>query len=325
MSVATTRNLQLLAGIVAASLIAACANNGNPGQLPSLNSTNAALPAGSKTFHFTHASQKFKVPAGVTELTITAYGARGGGSLQSSYGPPGAKGAAVKATIPVRPGQVLFIMVGGRGILNQRGAGGDGFNGGGAAGRYAYGGGGSSDVRTSGKITDRVLVAAGGGGTGESFQFETASSGYYYCFGGSGGVGGAQMGGIGRSGDCGGGGGGAGASIKSGGPGGSGGPKGSGSNGSSGSGLCKGGDGGRGKLYDGGTGAGTCSGSGAGAGGGYYGGGGGGSGGCCNEYGGGGAGGGAGGGSSYVEPTATHVRMTAGGGHPSNGEIIVTW
>ncbi len=327
MSLIYRRPLRAYWSIVCAALISACTAHGGPGELPGLNTSNAQPAANSKEFHFTHALQRFKVPSGVTQVTITAYGARGGGTSDSQYGYPGALGAAVKATVSVKPGQVLYVVVGGRGIFDKRGAGGAGFNGGGAAGGYAFGGGGSSDVRTGkGKLAEHILVAAGGGGGGETFQFLNSSSGYYYCFGGAGGVGGASTGGQGAGGECGGApGGGAGGSSKFGGVGGFGGSKGSGSRGSSGSGLCHGANGGNGKLFDGGVGADACAGSGGGGGGGYYGGGGGGSGGCCNTDGGAASGGGGGGGSSFIEQSATHVHRTAGGGHPGNGEIIIAW
>jgi hypothetical protein len=319
------RALRVLSIVLSLALVVGCSTHMATEPLPSANGASGAAPTGSKTFHFIHAVQSFKVPSGVKALTIVAFGARGGGSKQPSYGPPGALGAKITATIPVTPGQLLYVYVGGKGILNKRGAGGGGFNGGGAAGRYAYGGGGSSDIRIGkGRLSDRVLVAAGGGGSGESFRFMSVT-GSYYCFGGAGGVGGATTGGDGGYGQCGGiPFGGYGATETSGGQGGAGGHKGSGSNGGSGT-NCHGGAGTKGKLFDGGSGGNVCSGRGAGGGGGYYGGGGGGSGGCCNMYAGGASGAGGGGGSSYVEPSAKKVHRTSGGGYAGNGEIIITW
>ncbi|MBV9264015.1 MAG: hypothetical protein JO324_06795 [Candidatus Eremiobacteraeota bacterium] len=304
--------------------------------MPFTNPSNAQPPtSSSRTFHFTHTAQKFKVQAGVTQLTVTAYGAMGGGYSSKKYGYPGGLGAAVKATIPVMSGQFLFIYVGGRGIFNKHGEGGAGFNGGGGSNGAAFGGGGSSDVRAGGDtVADRILVAGGGGGSGEAgsggyFQ-GTSSSGYYILFAGPGGIGGAwKSGGNGQAGQQGGGGG-AGGSQKRGGAGGI------GLNGSSVSFSyhysCDGINGTLGKFFDGGAGASDgCGPAGGGGGGGYFGGGGGGGGGYYDNVatGGGtyenGGGGGGGGGSSFVEKSATHVQRTAGGGLPGNGEIIIAW
>jgi len=183
-----------LGSIVSAALISACSVHGNSGDLPSVNQSNAE-PQSSKTFHFTRAVQTFKVPSGVTQLVITAYGAAGGGSKASQYGYPGGEGAKVKATIPVKPGELLKVIVGSKGIVGGRNGGGGGFNGGGGS-FFGYGGGGSSDVRIGkGMLADRILVAGGGGGSAESYLEENNNSSYYWCYGGAGGVGGAKTGG----------------------------------------------------------------------------------------------------------------------------------
>jgi hypothetical protein len=206
MSLTYRRPLQVCWGIFTAAIISACGARESPGALPA---ANADLPqTSSRTFHFTREPQRFKVPSGVTQLTITAYGAMGGGFSKPSAGNPGGSGAKVKATIPVTPGQVLIINVGGTGILNRHGKGGGGYNGGGATAGDAFGGGGSSDIRTAKDgLADRLVVAAGGGGSGQD-------GGLYSClgsscsgsgstellFGGAGGVGGAATGGDGGGG-----------------------------------------------------------------------------------------------------------------------------
>ncbi len=291
----------------AAALLAGCA-----GTVPSPSAPSSGPPGGSRTLHYTGARQTFRVPSGVSAVTIAAYGASGDGKRHGAAGGPG---AIVTATIAVKPAQSLIVYVGGEGSSG-------GFNGGGSG---AYDGGGSSDVRVgSGRLADRILVAAGGGGQGESFLFMSGSGSFYSCIGGRGGAGGAKTGAQGYGGECAGApDGGNGASQRAGGAGGAGGPYGGTSLG--GSPGCTGTNGDAGTSRDGGAGGSGCSGKGGGGGGGFYGGGGGGSGGCCGEYGGGGSGGGGGGGSSYVEKSATNVKETSGGAPRGNGKIVFSW
>ncbi|MFY9719139.1 MAG: hypothetical protein WAK16_05780 [Candidatus Cybelea sp.] len=290
------------------SIAALAACNGN-----TLLSSSPGGPHGSQIFKYTGVAQTFTVPTGVTRVTITAYGGRGAGEVVSG-GPPGGLGATVKATISVRPGQSLTVFVGGK-----ANGGNGGFNGG-ADG--AYGGGGSSDVRFGkGTLSERIVVAGGGGGTGGlGLLYDSYSE---PCPGGKAGKGGTKIGGSGGYGGCIAGGGGAGGSNAAGGFGGRGGPNGGASLG--GSPGCSGSVGVRGTLLDGGAAGTTCAASGGGGGGGYYGGGGGGSGGCCGDPTGFGAGGGGGGGSSFVEKSATNIEQTRGGGLPGNGEVIISW
>lgn len=131
-----------------------------------------------KDFYFTGAPATFIVPPGVTSIDVDVRGAQGGRTFynNSVYGNPGL-GGMVYATIPVTPGQMLTINVGGAGHNGSvSGAGAGGFNGGGngtagtdengvtvAAGG---GGGGATDIRTGTALTDRILVAGGGGAHG---------------------------------------------------------------------------------------------------------------------------------------------------------------
>lgn len=320
------RRTAILLPILITALTAGCANHTGPALLPAPAGPSVAVSHGSKTFRFTHAFQRFRVPSGVTQLAIKAYGAQGGGPSKSSAGYPGGRGAAVKATVPVKPMEELYVLVGGRGILNTRGGGGGGFNGGGAGGSYGYGGGGSSDVRVDhDRLADRIVIAAGGGGSGQSVRFATHRHSGYWVFGGAGGAGGAARGSPGKKGSSasGIGGGGGGGAMQT--AGGGGGEEGGGS-----SYGCYGADGTPGILRIGGTGGGACTGRGSGGGGGYYGGGGGGSAGSdpyrcepsyyCIAAGGGGGGGG----SSWVEKSATSVHEVADA-HSGNGEIIISW
>jgi uncharacterized repeat protein (TIGR01451 family) len=112
----------------------------------------------------------FEVPAGVTQIEASVYGAEGGFVLPANpqYGLPGQGGGVVGALIPVTPGEVLEIRVGGSGFDSngaQTPAPPGGFNGGGAgavgsAHTSSTGGGASAILRGSQTLT----IAGGGGG-----------------------------------------------------------------------------------------------------------------------------------------------------------------
>jgi hypothetical protein len=246
-------------------------------------------------FAFTGAEQTFIVPQGVTEISVVAVGGKGGDMCIAhcdTSSIPGGAAARVSSTLPVQPGQTLYIAVAGNGSTFT-----PGFNGGAINGTF-YGieassfggssGGGASDIRTvsranSGSLSSRLLVAAGGGGAGPGVSGGAAGQ--------AGGNSEAQGGGAGT--------------LTSGGAGGAGGTTRS----------TPGTSGADGVFGSGGAGAdavGDCSSSGGGGGGGYYGGGGGGSSSITtfpNGCSGGSGGGGGGGGSSYVAPGATNVAM----------------
>ena len=142
------------------------------------------VPTGTQTFSFTGAQQTFVVPAGVTSVTIEAWGAEGG----TGYGtvPPiaGGRGGYVVATIAVTPGETLFVYVGGQGQAGADAAGGVGsFNGGGDGGSSwgfygGGGGGGASDVRPGGNaLAARAVVAGGGGGGGGNYDGSESGGG----------------------------------------------------------------------------------------------------------------------------------------------------
>lgn len=153
------------------------------------------------TFDYTGAPQTWTVPAGVTQVTLDAFGAQGGYELAQ-----GGQGGRATAMVTVTPGTTLTIVVGGVGHSPWFGEGaGGGYNGGGNGGAptgwpaefYGSGGGGASDVRIGGTdLTHRVIVAGGGGGAADTF----GPSGT-----GSGGAGGALSGGTGGTSntDCG--------------------------------------------------------------------------------------------------------------------------
>jgi hypothetical protein len=226
------------------------------------------------TFLPTGTEQTFTVPPGVTSLHAIAVGGRGG--TGASNGGGGGFGALATADLPVTPGQVLYVEVGGNGPSD----GSAGFNGGGTGGAGSSaaggGGGGASDVRTAPRaagssLLTRLITAAGGGGGGGAAI--------------SGGDSGAEGGNAGMAGENSGGGGGQAGTTTTG--------------GMPGAGACSGT---QGQLGTGGAGGTLCSGAGGGGGGaGVYGGGGGGA---------SSAGGGGGGGSSGFDPSATNTSVS---------------
>jgi hypothetical protein len=337
MSVSTLCRFALGASMASAMLVG-CSSHTDGNVIPPIGGNADALPH-HHTFRFTGAKQTFQVPAGVHSINVDARGAAGAPfSYGGRYPHKGhGRGGRVHTIIPVSPGETIFVFVGGEGSLGlgygSSGSGGSGFNGGAPGGLYpycqtsgsncfyGYGGGGASDLRKGGDLLrDRIVVAGGGGGGG---TLRVAGGGGGRTIGGEGGSGGP-------SGYYAGGGGGGGGTQSQGGSGGGGQHGASGSSGDGGPGgagtLGKGGSGGQAGAY------GFCSrscgpGAGGGGGGGYYGGGGGG-GACAPIFSSGpcGAGGGGGGGSSYVEPTATNVKMWRNWTDATgNGIVIFSW
>ena len=134
--------------------------------------------ATTQTFNLTGAEQTFTVPVGVFHLHVLAIGGSGGAGELG-----GGVAAQVSADLSVTPGQLLYVEVGGKGHNGGGGGGPGGFNGGAnSGGAFAGGGGGASDVRTSpmsaGLAPDtRLIVAAGGGGTGANGETSTGALG----------------------------------------------------------------------------------------------------------------------------------------------------
>ena len=247
-------------------------------------------------YHYTGGIQTFTVPAGVTSISVDAYGASGTtidpsrGNYDSQLG----KGGRVQANLTVTPGDTLYLYVGeaphylGYGI--QPGGwngGGDGPNTGNAG--VGFPGGGATDIRIGGTgLNNRVIVAGGGGGKANGI---TDGGGHGGGLVGQNGGGGSNSGGPRY---------GAGGSQSSGGAGG----------------YAWYGDGtptytivpsSNGQLGQGGTGD-TNSG---GGGGGYYGGG-------------GGADAGGGGGSSYTDPTLSSSVVHTQGVQTGSGQLTIT-
>jgi len=149
----------------------------------------------SKTFTYTGSAQQWTVPAGVSGIVVECLGAQGGRCQWSGW-KDGGKGGKAEAKVPVTPGSTVNVYVGGKGqsvAVSVTG----GWNGGGGTDNgcgndYSGQGGGASDIRVGGTaLTDRKVVAGGGGGAGLD---------------GSGGTGGGLSGAIGVGNQSGGGG-----------------------------------------------------------------------------------------------------------------------
>jgi hypothetical protein len=132
-----------------------------------------AAPAAAEpttTFWYTGLEQAYVVPPGASEIHVRATGGAGGGGNGGGPALPPGRGAIVEGNVAVRPGQMLYVVVGNSGGLPD-----GGFNGGGnGATRHAlllWDGGGASDVRTvssgqgAASLESRLIVAAGGGGS----------------------------------------------------------------------------------------------------------------------------------------------------------------
>ena len=267
--------------------------------------------AQTQTFTFTGAVQTFTVPACVSEVTITAHGGSGSnGHASTSPAGIGGNGAIVTGTYSVSGGDVLNIYVGGQGTLTTAGFNGGGIN----AANSSAGGGGASDVRFNGTaLTDRIIVAGGGGAGGNGGCFGNTVAG------GNGGPGGGN--GVAGTNSSAGGGGfpGVGTFFGSFGVGcgpfqgqsGSNGANGVGGAGGLGTSLCT-----------------TAPTSGGSGGGGFIGGGGGGAGaagtvGCqFNDT---GAGGGGAGGDCFTDASMTATSITVGGASAGNGVVTITY
>ena len=70
---------------------------------------DACAPLGSQTFTYTGSEQTFVVPAGVTSISVDAYGAQGGTNSPATNINFGGR---VQADLPVTPGTTIFIYVG---------------------------------------------------------------------------------------------------------------------------------------------------------------------------------------------------------------------
>jgi len=156
---------------VAGSSIGTSASGANINFTPTITTTYYAEAFGigtstTQVYNYTGAVQTFTVPAGITQMTIDAKGAQGGGTF-------GGNGGRTQAVISVTPGEVLNLYIGSKPTI-QMGPG--GYNGGGAVtalpcggGSDGFPGGGATDIRRAGTtLVNRIIVAGGGGGQGYS-------------------------------------------------------------------------------------------------------------------------------------------------------------
>lgn len=141
-------------------------------------------------FNYVGDWQSYTIPRNVKAISVDAFGACGAG-MGGAYGDSfsdGGKGGWIRAQIPVKFNQTLYIYCGGTGN-SVYGNGQHGWNGGGSNGPYGGQGGGATDIRTNPTdLKSRILVAGGGGGTGYGPRID-------YTFGG--GQGGGFIGGNG--------------------------------------------------------------------------------------------------------------------------------
>lgn len=146
-----------------------------------------ALAANEQVFVASGQPQDFTVPANASQVTFTVEGAQGGSAQAAS-------GAKVVATLPATSGEVFELIVGGGGSFGFDPFMGAGFNGGGPApsGYGSGGGGGASDVRSgpcaasnSCGLSDRAIVAAGGGGADQCGYYDTGVGGQNGTVGGT--------------------------------------------------------------------------------------------------------------------------------------------
>ncbi|MBR0073620.1 MAG: hypothetical protein IJP95_07260, partial [Bacteroidales bacterium] len=135
-------------------------------------------------YSFIGDTQVFVVPHYLDSVYLQVWGAEGGRGCSSSSTSfyAGGKGGYAEGSMPVTPGDVLYILVGGKGMdANGQTTTGiaypGGFNGGGSAGTHTYSstyqggsGGGATDIRINqNNVNSRVIVAGGGGGGAYSY------------------------------------------------------------------------------------------------------------------------------------------------------------
>ena len=112
-----------------------------------------------QNFDFIERPATYKVPAGVTQIRVDARGAAGANNSEKVSG----RGGRVAATVPVTPGETLFIYVGGGGGNNYpftfRASTVVGYNGGGVGAGTGGGGGGATDIRRGFTVTNASLIS----------------------------------------------------------------------------------------------------------------------------------------------------------------------
>ncbi len=133
----------------------------------------------SQSFSYTGNVQTFTAPV-TGEYTLEVWGAEGG-----SYENNGGKGGYATGTVQLTAGQIIYVVVGGKGgdgSSNCTNPGSGGYNGGGTGGKAGSsasgsGGGGATHIATCDGLlsslssyTSNVLIVAGGGGGAGSYR-----------------------------------------------------------------------------------------------------------------------------------------------------------
>jgi RHS repeat-associated protein len=150
-------------------------------------------PTVSKTF--TGAVTSYTVPAGVTQLAITANGAEGGSS--------GGLGGKVAGVLAVTPGTTYYINVGGQNGYNGGSPGGPAWESGQSGARNSGGmGGGMTWISANSVFTTSTVLLVAGGGGGVGGQGSDAGTGGAGGGGAGGGATSAGSGGTGSSNYC---------------------------------------------------------------------------------------------------------------------------
>ena len=125
----------------------------------------------------------YTVPAGVTRINVSVWGAGGGGggggTGSGSIGGAGGGGAFSNGLLSVTPGETLFIMVGSGGAKGNFSTG--------TSGALTGDGAGGGAWSALNRSTTPLIIAAGGGGGGGGDNADSAA-------GGAGGAGGAALG-----------------------------------------------------------------------------------------------------------------------------------
>ena len=121
------------------------------------------------TFNYTGTVQTYTVPTGVYGISVDMQGATGGLEYYSGGGGDftsyGGGGGRIQANVIVTPGQIIYIYVGKAGTNDS-------------TGYIGSGGGGASDIRIGGTaLSDRKMVAGGGGGAGENCGYGADNGG----------------------------------------------------------------------------------------------------------------------------------------------------
>lgn len=145
---------------------------------------------GTQTYVYAGGTEFWTVPTCVTSITLEAWGAEGGTNQTNDRF--GGKGARMKGTFAVTPGQQLRIVVGQKGLN-------------GTANQYAAGsGGGATAVSIVGNNVPLIVAGGGGGAGGKQGTYHHGGDGLATTNGGNANPGGTSVGGSGGNGGNGG-------------------------------------------------------------------------------------------------------------------------